>query len=223
MLTAGSDTPAGRILGDSASAFNVTGGSGDLKNYYDGISAQQSIDYTPKLKHLDKILAISLGWNNKYELGFEWNSLFEKDPEQEAKAEKARAEVYSLYKNNGVMNASLIAKELQNNDYFENITKEWVEELEQQDEFALEIENEQAVLGLETIKLNNANQALGSEDSKDTKPKSTEKSTVGKGVDGKPDPKKQVRNMKPEGSKEIKRTNKEGRARTSKGTDKEQV
>lgn len=224
MLTAGSDTPAGRILGDSASAFDVSGSGNDLKNYYDTIRSQQVIDYNPKLRHLDKILAISLGWGNKYGMEFEWNSLFQKTPEEEAKAEKARAEVYSLYKNNGVMNPSLIAKELQNNPYFENITKEWVEELMKQDEFLLEIENQKMVLEVESAKASiEATKNPEGGDSK--KPGGAKKdSNAGNGKKGKPDPKKQNRDLKSEGSKDINKKNQNARSRTEKtGTEKEQV
>lgn len=222
MLTAGSDVPAGRLLGDSASAFNVTGQASDLKNYYDGIESKQVIEYNPKLRELDKILAINLGWGNNKNLKFEWNSLFQTDPEQEAKAEKARAEVFSLLHNNKVMKPSQIAEELQGNPYFTSITKELVDELKVQDEFDLEIENGNAIADLEAKQKNN--EQIGKEESSEegeskggsSEPKKSKTNTDKAGSEAeKPD--KQLRDMKPEETKENKRKNRDARSR---GTDK---
>lgn len=221
MLTAGSDTPAGRILGDSASAFDVSGSGADLKNYYDGVRSGQIIEYTPKLKHLDKILAVHLGWNDKYDLKFEWNSLFQKDPEEEARAEKARAEVYSLLQNNHVLTPADVAEELRGNPYFSTITLDKIEELKKQVQFELDLENEKKILTVDAQRksLEQMDQVEQDPEGESEEESDKDKEDVsGKGVHGKPDPKKQIRSMKPEGSKEIKAKNKEARSR---GTDKE--
>lgn len=213
MLTAGSDTPAGRILGDSASAFNVSGSGSDLNNYYDSIRSQQVIEYNPKLSFLDKLLAIHLGWNNKYELEFEWNSLFQKSPEEEAKAEKARCEVYSLMVNNEVMTPGMVAEELQNNPYFSSITQERVAKRLKQDEIDIDNKNRQDELALEATEKQITVMGQSPEGGTTTK--------KGTGEHGKPDTGKQLRDMKPQGSKDIKAKNKEGRSRVD--TEKEQV
>lgn len=153
MVTASSDVPAGRILGDSASAFSITHQGMDMKNYYDTISSKQVIDFNPKLKFIDALMAIHLGWNDKYNLDYEWNSIFQKTPEEEAKAERARGDVYSLYLNNGVLQKSQVAKDLQNNPYFENITNEYITQLEKDDEIMHDMEMESALLDVETKKV----------------------------------------------------------------------
>lgn len=214
MLTAGSDVPAGRLLGDSASAFNVTGVTSDIKNYYDGIQSKQILDYNPKLNVLDRVLVRNLGWNPKVEIDFVWNSLFQKSPEEEAKAEKARAEVYSLLHNNKVMLPHQIAEELQNNPYFTSITKETVAELKEQDEFEKELENEKAVTEVDTAKkalLEPAAPAAGAAPAKKSA------NNTDKGGSTAKDPGKQTRDMKPEEHKENKAKAKEARSR---GTDK---
>lgn len=153
MVTASSDVPAGRILGDSASAFSITHQGMDMKNYYDTIKAKQVIDFNPKLKFIDAIMAIHLGWGNKYNLDFEWNSIFQKTPEEEAKAERARGDVYSLYLNNGVLTKSQVAKDLQNNPYFENITNDYITQLEEDDKLEREMKIQNATLDLEAKEL----------------------------------------------------------------------
>ena len=149
MVTASSDVPAGRILGDSASAFSITHQGMDMKNYYDTISSKQVIDFNPKLKFLDALMAIHLGWNDKYSLEFEWNSIFQKTPEEEAKAERARGDVYSLYLNNGVLQKSQVAKDLQNNPYFENIDSAYIAQLEKDDKLQHDLLLKNAALDLE--------------------------------------------------------------------------
>lgn len=213
MLTAGSDVPAGRLLGDSASAFNVTGVTSDIKNYYDGIQSKQVLDYNPKLNILDRVLLRNLGWSKGTEIDFVWNSLFQKSPEEEAKAEKARAEVYSLLHNNQVMLPYQIAEELQNNPYFTSITKETVDELKKQDEFNQEIENDTKVVELDQKK-NPPETSTGGGAAKPTEEKS-KNHTDKAGSDAK-DPGKQIRDMKPEKTKENKEKNREARSR---GTD----
>lgn len=153
MVTASADVPAGRILGDSASAFSITHQGMDMKNYYDTIQAKQVIDFNPKLKFIDAIMAIHLGWGDKYNLDFVWNSIFQKTPEEEAKAERARGDVYSLYLNNGVLIKSQVAKDLQNNPYFENITNEYIAQLEEDDKLSRENKQANEALDLELKKL----------------------------------------------------------------------
>ena len=153
MVTAASDVPAGRILGDSASAFSITHQGMDMKNYYDTIQSKQVIDFNPKLKFIDALMAIHLGWGNKYNLSFEWNSIFQKTPEEEAKAERARGDVYSLYLHQGVLTKSQVAKDLQNNPYFENITNDYIDQLVKDDELRHEVDIETLKLDLEAKQL----------------------------------------------------------------------
>lgn len=200
MVTAASDVPAGRILGDSASAFSITHQGMDMKNYYDTIQSKQVIDFNPKLKFIDAIMAIHLGWNDKYELDFEWNSIFQKTPEEEAKAERARGDVYSLYINNGVLSKSQVAKDLQNNPYFENITNEYITQLEQDDKLEHKLKIDNAKLDFETKKfgLESSKQAAEQETQLNVTPQKTpakapEKSGMHK---GEYDPKKDIKDTK---------------------------
>lgn len=225
MLTASSDVPAGRILGDSASAFSITHQGMDMKNYYDTIQSKQVIDFNPKLKFIDAIMAIHLGWNDKYNLDFEWNSIFQKTPEEEAKAERARGDVYSLYLNNGVLTPAMVAKDLQNNPYFENITNDYITQLEADDKLTHEVKLKTAQLDLEAKELANENQKMAQvqETSFTPQAKSTDKEGeedkkgVHKGVY---DPDKDRRDSKDtKGQKKVEENNREAKSR---GTDKKE-
>jgi phage-related protein (TIGR01555 family) len=213
MVTASSDVPAGRILGDSASAFSITHQGMDMKNYYDTIQSKQVIDFNPKLKFIDAIMAIHLGWNDKYNLTFEWNSIFQKTPEEEAKAERARGDVYSLYLNNGVLQKSQVAKDLQNNPYFENIDSAYISQLEQDDKKAHDRLQKTNDLDLEAKELANASAKMASvQETAFTpqKPAPSDKQGMHKGVY---DPDKATRDAKDtEGGKKVEKANKEAKS-----------
>ncbi len=224
MVTASSDVPAGRILGDSASAFSITHQGMDMKNYYDTIQAKQVIDFNPKLKFIDAIMAIHLGWGDKYNLDFEWNSIFQKTPEEEAKAERARGDVYSLYLNNGVLTKSQVAKDLQNNPYFENITNEYITQLEADDKLQHEVMLKTTALDLEAKELSNerAKQPEAQETSftpQGKSPKDKEGEGDKKGMHkGEYSPDKDRRDSKDtKGKKKVEKANKEAKSR---GTNK---
>lgn len=221
MITASSDVPAGRILGDSASAFSITHQGMDMKNYYDTIQAKQVIDFNPKLKFIDAIMAIHLGWNNKYNLDFEWNSIFQKTPEEEAKAERARGDVYSLYINNGVLTKSQVAKDLQNNPYFENITNEYIAQLEEDDKLEREVRLKSTKLDLESKELANKNAKMASVQEtqftpQGSKPKEGEGDKKGMHK-GEYSPDKDRRDSKDtEGGKKVEKKNKDSKKRVDK-------
>ena len=224
MVTAASDVPAGRILGDSASAFSITHQGMDMKNYYDTIQSKQVIDFNPKLKFIDAIMAIHLGWKDKYNLDFEWNSIFQKTPEEEAKAERARGDVYSLYLNNGVLTKAQVAKDLQNNPYFENITNEYIVQLEKDDALQHEVLLKTTALDLEAKELANQSAKLSQVQVQETaftpqQSKDKEGEGTKKGMHkGKYDPDKERRDAKDtKGGKKVEKSNKDAKSR---GTDK---
>ncbi len=228
MVTASSDVPAGRILGDSASAFSITHQGMDMKNYYDTIQAKQVIDFNPKLKFIDAIMAIHLGWKDKYNLDFAWNSIFQKTPEEEAKAERARGDVYSLYLNNGVLTKSQVAKDLQNNPYFENITNEYIEQLEADDKLEREVKLKTTALDLEAKELANTNAKMPENEETSSTPQPEKKDKEGEGDKkgihkGEFNPDKAKRDAKDtKGGKKIEKIEKGAKSRgTNKKEDKE--
>lgn len=129
ILSAGSDVPATRLLGTSASGLNATG-EGDLKNYYDKIEADQINEYKPKLDMFDIIMAKSLGLGDDADLEYEFNSLFQMTPEEQSTVDLNNAQRDQIYLTNDVVDELTVAKELKQNGTYTNITAEFIQELE---------------------------------------------------------------------------------------------
>jgi phage-related protein (TIGR01555 family) len=142
-LSAAADIPATRLMGSSASGFNATG-EGDLKNYYDKIRSLQISEYKPKLDYFDAIMAKCLALDGS-DLDYRFGSLFQMTPEQEAALQKLKSERDAIYLDRDVILLSTVAKELQQDGTYTNITDEYIDELEQA-EAAVEISFEAGVM-----------------------------------------------------------------------------
>jgi len=130
VVTAGSDVPATRLLGSSASGLNATG-EGDLKNYYDKIAADQVKEYKPRLDYFDKIMAKSLGLSDDVDLTYKFNSLFQMTPKEIADVQFANAQRDAIYLDRDVITEEIVAKELKQEGTYTNITDEYITELEE--------------------------------------------------------------------------------------------
>jgi hypothetical protein len=129
LLSAATDIPATRLLGVSASGFNATG-EGDLKNYYDKVKSLQITDFKPKLDYLFKIIQKSLQLPDEFNIEYEFNSLFQMTPGEEAEIQFKNSQTARTYWDMGVLDAVIIAKELQQDRIYTNITPEHIKELE---------------------------------------------------------------------------------------------
>jgi hypothetical protein len=128
-LSAASDIPATRLLGSSASGMNATG-EGDLKNYYDTIRSKQKRVYKPILDYFDKIMSKSLGIADGTDLKYEFNSLFQMTPEEEAALQLVRAQRDQIYLDTGVLTEEIVVKELKQDETYTNIPDKYIKELE---------------------------------------------------------------------------------------------
>jgi len=129
-LAGGSDVPATRLLGSSASGLNATG-EGDMKNYYDVIRSKQSKDYKPKLDFFDILMAKNLGIADDADLDYKFNSLFQMTPKEQADMDFINAQRDGIYLDKGVVPEYTIAKELKQNSTYTNLTDEHITELEE--------------------------------------------------------------------------------------------
>lgn len=129
ICSAASDVPATRLLGSSASGLNATG-EGDLKNYYDKISADQINDYKPRLDYFDTIMFKSLGIVETEDFSYEFNSLFQMTPTEISQIELNNAQRDDLYLTMNVLTEHTIAKELQQEGTYSNLTDDDLKELE---------------------------------------------------------------------------------------------
>ena len=129
ILSAATDIPATRLLGTSASGMNATG-EGDLKNYYDMISAKQVDIYKPRLDYFDEIMARSLG-EEPENLEYEFNSLFQMTEAQQADIDLKNSQRDATYMDRGVVTEAQVAKELKQKGTYTNIDDEYINELEE--------------------------------------------------------------------------------------------
>lgn len=147
LLSAATDIPATRLLGNPATGMSATG-EGDLKNYYDMIRSMQIAIYKPLLDYFDQIMAKSLGMSDDI-LSYAFDSLFQMTPQEQAQVDFNNAQRDQIYLTNSVINEEIVAKELKQNGTYTNITDDHIKLLEvDEDDFDtdsddLEIEGEE--------------------------------------------------------------------------------
>jgi len=132
IVSAASDIPATRLLGQSAQGMNATG-EGDLKNYYDMISAKQNSELRPQINKLDNILVRSILGDKPDSWGFEFNSLWQMSDKETSEIEERNAKRDQAYYGMGVITPAIIARQLQSEDTYQHIDNEYIEALEQLD------------------------------------------------------------------------------------------
>ncbi len=83
VLASATDIPITRLLGSSPAGLNSTG-EGDIRNYYDSIKSEQENKLAPKLNQLDEVLVRSALGDYPEDLTYEFDSLWQLTPEEEA-------------------------------------------------------------------------------------------------------------------------------------------
>ena len=90
------DIPVTRLWGRSAAGMNATG-EGDLRNYYDGIRAAQTIDIGPLIAPIDELMIRSALGSRPPEIFYEWNPLYQLSEKEAADIEKIFADTSKVY------------------------------------------------------------------------------------------------------------------------------
>ena len=133
ILSAGSDVPASRFIGQAPGGLNATG-EGDLENYYNGIAAYQETRLDPKYEKLFDILGPSvLGkeeWAKvKQDFELEFESLWNLDGQEKASVDETYARILTTLKDANVIPVEYIVDELNAKKIFTNpIQKEDIPE-----------------------------------------------------------------------------------------------
>lgn len=138
VVAAAADIPATRMLGQSAKGFSATG-DGDLETYYDMVSSKQETDLRPQLQQLDEVLARNTWGFMPDDWGFEFNSLWQTQPKEQAEINKLDSETDEKNKALGVVLPHHIAARLLAANIYPTMDAEWVEAVEKADE--LDIKN----------------------------------------------------------------------------------
>jgi phage-related protein (TIGR01555 family) len=107
------DIPATRLLGKSPDGMNATGDS-DLRNYYDKLASDQVDDLEPRLDPLDEMLIRSALGNRPTDIYYEWNPLWQMQPETAATVGKTKAETVQIWSNLNLIPTIALEKSVQN-------------------------------------------------------------------------------------------------------------
>lgn len=116
ILSAGSDVPASRFIGQAPGGLNATG-EGDLENYYNNIASYQETRLDPKYEKLFDILGPSIlgreEWKQikpNFELEFE--SLWNLDGQEKATVDETYARILTTLKDANIIPTEYIIDEL---------------------------------------------------------------------------------------------------------------
>jgi phage-related protein (TIGR01555 family) len=129
ILAAASDIPSTRFMGRSPGGLSATGES-DLRNYADNLKARQVVEYSPGLKIIDELMAKNIGLAEDVDLSFEFSPIFQPTQKEIADIEFVNAQRDAIYLDRGVVDEPVIARELQQEGVYANITDEHIEDLE---------------------------------------------------------------------------------------------
>jgi len=135
--------PLSKLVGKSDSGLNGNG-EGDLKNYYDNISAAQEVEMKDPLQRLLDILYVS-EFNEVKSVSFEFCPLWQMSQEQEAAISLSNANRDAIYIDRGVVSNETVQKELASNGVYGSIE----EDLEAQNELFGSVEEPDLFNGVE--------------------------------------------------------------------------
>ena len=116
IVSAASDIPASRYIGQAPGGLNATG-EGDLENYYNNIASYQETHLDPKYEKLFDVLGPSvLGqeqWSQiKKDFELEFESLWNLDGQEKATVDETYARILTTLKDAGVIPTEYIIDEI---------------------------------------------------------------------------------------------------------------
>jgi phage-related protein (TIGR01555 family) len=133
------DIPKTRFMGEQNSGL-ANDGSGDLKNYYDRIEANERQTLRNSYDQLDKLLTKSL-FGEVLEFEYMMKPLFQMTESQEAEIRSKNAQTNQIYLNNGVIDELEAKETLVGDKYYSTITTESIEEYKKEIEEIESIED----------------------------------------------------------------------------------
>lgn len=126
MLCASVDIPKTRYMNIQSSGL-ANDGTGDLKFYYDRIESNERAILRDAYDYLDAILTRSL-FGEELEMSYEFESLFQMTPQQQAEMRNKDAQTNQIYLTNDILTPLEIKEILAKDSYYTSITPESVEE-----------------------------------------------------------------------------------------------
>jgi phage-related protein (TIGR01555 family) len=139
-VSAASDIPATRLLGQSAIGLNATG-EGEERNYYDRVSADQENKYRPVLNQLDAVMVRSALGAMPEDYEYEFNPLRQMTEIEQADIDLKNSQRDNGYLTAGVITEAIVAQELKDNNVYAAVDDEYIDILKELETADLE-ENE---------------------------------------------------------------------------------
>jgi len=124
ILSAASDIPASRFIGQAPGGLNATG-EGDLENYYNAIAAYQESRLDPKFEKLFDILGPSVLGAERWaevrkDFELEYESLWNLDGTEKATVDETNVRMLTTLKEAGIVDSEYIVDEINSKKIFSN-------------------------------------------------------------------------------------------------------
>jgi hypothetical protein len=113
LACAAADIPATRFMGKSPDGMNATGES-DLRNYYDRLSSDQKVKYTPLLTRLDEVLIRHTFGERDDSIRYEWNPLWQLSATEKADMNLKAAQAHQIDVGSGIISPHVLQTGRQN-------------------------------------------------------------------------------------------------------------
>lgn len=104
IVSAASDIPITRLLGQSPGGLNSTG-EGDMRNYHDRISSMQELEIGPAMYRLDEALIRSALGSRPPEIYYRWSPLEQMNEKEKAEIGKLKAEAANILIQTGMFSS----------------------------------------------------------------------------------------------------------------------
>jgi len=122
ILSAASDIPASRFIGQAPGGLNATG-EGDLENYYNSIASYQESHLDPKFEKLFDVLGPSVLGKEKWmqikkDFELEFESLWNLDGTEKASVDETNVRILTALKDAGIIDAEFIVDEINSKKIF---------------------------------------------------------------------------------------------------------
>lgn len=103
------DIPVTRLLGQSPAGLNATGES-DTRNYHDHVAARQTVELTPAIARLDRLLIRDALGRDEPSLRYAWRPLAQASEREKAEVGRLKAETAAMLAREGVVPMDVLAR-----------------------------------------------------------------------------------------------------------------
>jgi len=129
IVSATADIPATRLFGKAPVGMDATGES-DLINFYDHVKEKQEFEFRPLLEKFDQIFFRHLGIDAE-NIEYMFNPLWQIPDNEQADIKLKNAQADQINIDIGAVKVSAVAKQLQQEGTYSNITSQDIKEIEE--------------------------------------------------------------------------------------------